>query len=237
MKSWIGAGLLFAVGLAMGPALAREKPVVLVELFTSQGCSSCPPADALIAELAGRDDVLPLALHVDYWDYIGWKDSFARPEHTVRQKGYAHVAGAATIYTPQMVVGGMDHVVGFKPMKLADLMRAHEVGLADVVVEAVHDGDNMQITCVVEPGVEVPSTILVDIVHYVPSEVVEIKHGENAGETITYANIVRHWDRLAKWDGKEALVLDQVETEAGLSRALILQEPGPGRVLAAYKLD
>lgn len=237
MKSWITAGLLLIAGLTATPSLAGEKPVVLVELFTSQGCSSCPPADALLAELAERDDVLPLALHVDYWDYIGWKDRFARPEHTTRQKGYAHMAGAGTIYTPQMVVGGVDHVVGYKPMKVADLMREHEAGLASVEVVAVRDGARMQIKCLAKDGANLPTKIFVDLVRYDPSETVSIKHGENAGETISYANIVRDWARLDTWDGQGELVLDPVEPVDGLHMALILQEPGPGRVLAAYRID
>lgn len=237
MKSWIGAGVMMMAAMASGSALAREKPMVLVELFTSQGCSSCPPADELFVELAARNDVLPLALHVDYWDYIGWKDSFARPEHTARQKAYAHEAGSGSIYTPQIVVGGVDHVIGYKPMKLADLMRAHEAGLADVVVEAKKVGESFQIRCVFKAGTMRPGQILVDIVRFDPEEVVHIEHGENAGETITYANIVRDWDRVATWDGTGELVLDPVDYQDGLSMALILQEPGPGRVLAAYKID
>ena len=86
MRAHLFASLAGALALFGAPAAADNPPLVLVELFTSQGCSSCPPADALVAELAGREDVLPLALHVDYWDYIGWADGFARPEHTLRQK-------------------------------------------------------------------------------------------------------------------------------------------------------
>lgn len=226
---------LWAMMLTIGTAWAEPRPVVLVELFTSQGCSSCPPADELLAELATRDDVLPLALHVDYWDYIGWADSFARPEHTKRQKAYAHVAGARSIYTPQMVVGGVDHVVGFKPMKVVDYMEANRAKLADVAITVrVADGV-LTVECKTGEGDTLPKKILVDLVRYEPSHEVEIRHGENAGRTFTYANIVRDWQRLAKWDGVAPITLT---TEAGTGRhALILQEPGPGRVLAAYRLD
>jgi hypothetical protein len=105
-------GVAACVGAA---ALAAEAgdPVV-VELFTSQGCSSCPPADALLSELAEHEDIIALALHVDYWDYIGWADSLARPEHTVRQKAYAAAAGKRMVYTPQFVIGGIDHVTGYR---------------------------------------------------------------------------------------------------------------------------
>ncbi|MAM61083.1 DUF1223 domain-containing protein [Maritimibacter sp. UBA3975] len=236
MKSWIGAGLVSAATLAGGVALAEEKPLVLIELFTSQGCNSCPPADALLAELSDRDDVLPLALHVDYWDYIGWKDKFARPEHTARQKAYAHVAGASTIYTPQMVVGGTDHVVGYKPMRVADYMKAHEAGLSDVVVEAEIVDGVLRITCLPKGGMALPAAINVDIVRFKPEETVSIKHGENAGETISYTNIVTGWERIAEWDGKDTLEID-TEIAGDGPVALILQEPGPGHVLAAYRID
>ena len=103
--------LLVAAWLAMSgtPAVAES---VVVELFTSQGCSSCPPADEIFGELAQDDRVIALAYHVDYWDYLGWEDAFASPEHTARQRAYAHAKGERTIYTPQIVVGGVDHAVG-----------------------------------------------------------------------------------------------------------------------------
>ncbi|MEC7763586.1 MAG: DUF1223 domain-containing protein [Pseudomonadota bacterium] len=236
MKAWIGAGLVAAATLVGATAHADEKPLVLIELFTSQGCNSCPPADALLAELAERDDVLPLALHVDYWDYIGWKDAFARPEHTARQKAYAHVAGASTIYTPQMVVGGTDHVVGYKPMRVADYMKAHEATLQAVEVQAEIVDGKMQIKCLPREGAVLPKTIHVDVVRFNPSETVDIKHGENAGETISYANIVTDWERLAEWDGEGLLEVDTTMAGDG-PMALILQEPGPGRVLAAYRIN
>ena len=109
--------------IAMWTALfvpAHAQSPVVVELFTSQGCSSCPPADALLHELAGRDDVIALALHVDYWDYIGWEDAFADPAHTQRQRQYALEAGRRSVYTPQMVINGQTAIVGTKPMALSE---------------------------------------------------------------------------------------------------------------------
>ncbi|KKK59691.1 hypothetical protein LCGC14_3031870, partial [marine sediment metagenome] len=101
MRRSLAAFTLAALLAAQGAAAQTDQPVV-IELFTSQGCSSCPPADELLTRLAARTDVIPLALHVDYWDYIGWRDHFGKPAFTKRQKSYAAVAGSRTIYTPQM---------------------------------------------------------------------------------------------------------------------------------------
>lgn len=227
----IFASLFAAVNAQAGPA----KPVVLVELYTSQGCSSCPPADAMISELAKRDDVLPLALHVDYWDYIGWADSFARPQHTKRQKAYARMAHSATIYTPQMVVEGVDNIVGVKPMKLADLIMAHRGNLTPVAIAVETDGDMIQVRCAPRAELNLPAEINIDLVHFIDSATVDILHGENAGKTITYANVVTGWDRVGTWDGAGEFRFSLDLPQEG-PLALVIQVDGPGKVLAAYRL-
>ena len=106
LKFWIGMWMTCA-----GFAVAQDRPAVLLELFTSQGCSSCPAADALFRDfLSKRSDLVTLSLHVDYWDYIGWKDSFAKRQFTTRQKTYAQRAGRKSVYTPQVIVNGQEHV-------------------------------------------------------------------------------------------------------------------------------
>ncbi|HCQ64718.1 MAG TPA: DUF1223 domain-containing protein [Rhodobacteraceae bacterium] len=225
------ASTFAALTAQAGPA----KPVVLVELYTSQGCSSCPPADAMISELAKREDVLPLALHVDYWDYIGWADSFARAPHTKRQKAYARMAHSASIYTPQMVVEGIDHVVGVKPMKLADLIAAHRGDLTPVAIEVETEGDVIRLRCAPRADMQLPAEINVDLVHFVEAATVEILHGENAGKTITYANIVTGWDRVGSWDGVGEYMFS-VELPQDGPLALVIQAKGPGQVLAAFRL-
>lgn len=216
-------------------ARAGDAPLVVLELYTSQGCSSCPPADALLEELAAREDVLPLALHVDYWDYIGWADTFGRPAHTARQKAYVHVAGGNSVYTPQMVVGGVEHIVGFKPMKVADLLAQHRATMGSVDLQAVAEGNMLRITVAPHDGAVLPERIMIDVVGYTPEAKVAIGHGENAGETITYANIVTSWEHVGRWNGKAGVELTAPMPNAPRA-AVIVQVEGPRRVLAAAKV-
>ncbi|MFD2815302.1 DUF1223 domain-containing protein [Paracoccus aerius] len=130
----------FAAGdpAAAPPPLERlglHATPVVVELFTSQGCSSCPPADAMLAGLADAPDILPLSFHVDYWDYLGWADSFARPEFTARQERYAHAAGERSVYTPQIIVDGQDTAVSLGPAQLTALIDASRLSPAMVSVQ------------------------------------------------------------------------------------------------------
>ncbi|MCF6443397.1 thioredoxin family protein [Nereida sp. MMG025] len=222
--------LAFALALFPLAALADDHPVVL-ELFTSQGCSSCPPADKLLHELADRDDVIALALHVDYWDYIGWKDVFANPAFTERQKGYARAAGSRSIYTPQMVIGGSDHVVGYKPMKVAEMLRKHSELQEVVSVSIDRDGAALNIAA----RTDAPQDMVVHLVRYQPSETVDIKRGENRGKTFEYANIVREWHVLETWDGQADLTL-QADVDGDMPIVVLVQKSESGAVLGAARL-
>jgi hypothetical protein len=220
---------LTAAVLAFGSPGRAGEPVV-VELFTSQGCSSCPPADAILARLAERDDVIPLALHVDYWDYIGWTDHLASPQFTKRQKNYARARGARTIYTPQMIVDGGAAVVGHKPMEIAErLMQAlDEPNLAGIEID--RDGENLNIR--VWPLGRIDGEVVIQLVRYDPVETVAIGRGENAGQTITYNNIVTDWQTIGTWDGREPLVMHQT-IMGGYPAVVLVQEAGYGAILAA----
>ncbi|WP_238364693.1 DUF1223 domain-containing protein [Mesobacterium pallidum] len=234
MRSRIGAvaGLALALaGAIVGGAGATERGVV-VELYTSQGCSSCPPADELLARLSEKDGVIPLALHVDYWDYIGWTDIFGDPRFTKRQKKYAHVAGRRMIYTPQMIVSGTDHVVGTHPMDLADLIDMHEERPVPVSLELTRDGDALTIT--LETVAPLGPT-MVQLVRYLPSKEVKIKRGENAGKTLTYTNIVTDWQALGDWDGEGRDAIE-AQVTGDLPIVVIVQKPGPGEIVAAGRL-
>lgn len=113
--------------LTIGSVVAAQDNPVVVELYTSQGCSSCPPADEYFHKsLAHRDDLIALSLHVDYWDYLGWKDHLASPEYSKRQRNYARAAGHRSVYTPQMIIGGVDHVVGNHPSEVKDKIADHK---------------------------------------------------------------------------------------------------------------
>lgn len=229
-------GFLSALAIAIGisaPAtgMAQNQPVV-VELYTSQGCSSCPPADAMLIDLAKRDDVIALALHVDYWDYIGWKDIFGDPAFTRRQKGYAKAAGHRTVYTPQMIIAGRDHIVGAKPMKLARLIDAHSRRAPSATIRMDRDGDAMTVSVDRVGNAELPAKMVVQLVRFDPLREVDIKRGENAGRTIAYANIVTDLQVLGQWDGSGPLQL-RAENAGNGPAAVILQAAGNGPILAA----
>lgn len=219
---------LFSVS---GQASAQSGPVV-VELYTSQGCSSCPPADALLDKLATSRDVLALGLHVDYWDYIGWKDSFASPAYTKRQKAYATAAGHRSVYTPQMIIAGQDHVVGNKPGKVNDLIEAHKKTRSAIAISMQRKGNSVVINVESSGGRD---DMIVHLVRYTPKENVAIKRGENAGRTVTYSNIVDDWDVLAEWDGRKPL---QIKAPAKGDNPVValVQKAGNGPILAAARI-
>lgn len=221
------------IGLSLtvlgAPQNVQADPVVL-ELYTSQGCSSCPPADAMFTKISKRDDVIALALHVDYWDYIGWADNLADPIFTNRQKAYAHSAGKRMIYTPQIIVGGEKRVVGNRPMDVVDQINAMAKLKSSVSLNLSRNGDHVKV--VAKSTAPQAQELFVQMVRYIPSKTVNITRGENAGRTIEYSNIVTQWKKVALWDGLGTY-------EASLSApgsepvVVIIQNVGPARILAA----
>ncbi len=229
---YVSLFILLCLGIS-GSGVAAQQNKTVVELYTSQGCSSCPPADALLTQLAGRDDVIALALHVDYWDYIGWRDIFGDPKFTARQHSYARAAGAATIYTPQMVVGGQDHVIGSKPMAVMDLLAQHRKVAPVVRLSATRAGQMVQVSAPAAIGN--PGDMVVQLVRYLPDQTVSIERGENAGKSIKYSNIVRDWQTIARWDGTTSLSLT-AQADGPESVVVIIQRDGHGPILAAVEL-
>ena len=220
------------VGPGGAAAVAEGSPVV-VELFTSQGCPACPPADEMLRDLVQMDGIIALALPVDYWDYIGWQDVFGQPAFTLRQQDYARAAGARTIYTPQFIVGGTDPVIGADGMAVMEHIAIHAAAPSDIALRVTRDGDVVSIRATETPSQTGP--LVVQLVRYMPEQTVAIERGENAGQTLTYVNIVTSWDVVGHWAAGTPLSLD-VPVRGTAPAVVIVQVPGPGRILAAAEL-
>ncbi|EYD77062.1 hypothetical protein that often co-occurs with aconitase [Rubellimicrobium mesophilum DSM 19309] len=226
-------GLSALAMLMPGLSHAESKLPIVVELFTSQGCSSCPPADSMLGDLSKMDNVIALALHVDYWDYIGWPDTFASANHTARQEAYARAAGERMVYTPQIIVNGEDRLVGGDTFAVMESLQAHADATTPVDLHLSREGDEIRIEAA---PTHLAHPLDVMLVRYVPEDEVVITGGENAGLTMAYHNIVTSWEHLGHWDGREPLALDH-SVEGTQPVVVLLQEPGPGPIRAAAKLD
>lgn len=216
------------------PLAAQTTEGVVVELYTSQGCASCPPADAFLSELAQADGVIALSLHVDYWDYIGWEDSFADPRFTERQKSYARAAGSRMVYTPQMIIGGTERVEGNTPDAVVKFVGKHMAWDSPVTLDISRDGARLTISAEADPPLD--RGAVVQLVRLMPEATVVIERGENAGREVTYRNIVTAWDQIAEWPGTAPLSM-QADVAGDEPVVVILQEPGPARILAAARVD
>ena len=222
--------LASAATLAGAAHAADAAHPVVVELFQSQGCSSCPPANANVMAIADRPDVLALSFGVTYWDSLGWKDTFASPRFTARQWDYAHGLGHDNVFTPQVVINGRRDGVGIDRGQLRSLMADGDRGDAGPALSV--RGANLTIAAA-------PSRQAADVwlVRYDPRIVeVPIKRGENGGRTLPHKNIVRELTRLGRWNGlAETLALPR-STDPILRGAILVQAPGGGPILAAAKI-
>jgi len=232
---------LFAAAISTaafaGPASAGGRKAV-VELFTSQGCSSCPAADTYLGELIKRDDVIALSVHVDYWDYIGWKDTFAKPENALRQRAYAKARGDGRVYTPQIVVNGADHHVGSSRRSVERDVASASLPLD---IELSEEEGAIRIAIPANAGLNGQHTT-VRLVTYSSNATVEIKRGENRGETITYHNIVRSMRPIGMWDGTEMVItlpareIMGKDVDGCVVMVQVDSDKGPGRILGAAVL-
>ena len=177
------------------------RPVL--ELFTSQGCSSCPPADALLGKLAKRTDVIALSLPVDYWDYLGWKDTLALPSNGRRQRDYAKLRGDGRVYTPQVVVSGVAEAIGHNTRQIDDAINSAHKQLSASAVRVVLDlaNDSLVIKTEPAPSGSAHRYATVWLAHIRHQADVDIKRGENAGRTVTYYNIVQELVPIGMWRG------------------------------------
>jgi hypothetical protein len=219
---------LFFLALVMLPVAAAGRPVV-VELFTSQGCSSCPPAEALLIRLAQQSDVLALAFHVDYWDGLGWKDTFSSHSATERQRHYAGLLGHGNVFTPQLVVDGRHDVIGSDDGAVRGAIAAARASAGtEVALKARRHGGSVSIE--VGRGTRTGSLWLVG---YDPRHDTPVARGENVGRTIVQANVVRSLAPVGEWQG-QPLTLSQ-PVGAGQRFAVVLQAPD-GAILAAARV-
>ena len=215
-----------------GPALAARPPLV-VELFTAQGCSSCGPANEAVAALAERDDVLPLTFSVDYWDYLGWKDTFARNGFADRQRAYARQFGIRDVYTPQVVIDGRVQASGAKPAGIEPLLAAQAKVRHDPPDMAVMNNGRVAVGSgrVPAAGAEVW------LVRYDPkAQQVTVRRGDNRGQTLDYRNVVRQLVRLGPWAGKPRAYRLPPAGEAGLASVILVQGARGGPVIGVLPL-
>jgi hypothetical protein len=233
------AGLVIATcSIALSEPKAAE-PKALLELFTSQGCSSCPAADKLLGELADDPSLIAISDPIDYWDYLGWKDTLASPAHSMRQRAYARVRGDRQVYTPQIVVNGAMHALGSDraAIERTIVQTDQKPAVMSLPVLLALGGGNLNVTVQNKSGEHAGGEVwLCPLEHAVT---VDIDRGENRGRTITYHNVVRRWVKLGDWGGTDAtwtVPLSEIEADGVDAAAIMVQEgthDKPGIILGA----
>src|SRR5262252_2407924 len=208
-------------------SFAQAEPRAVIELFTSQGCSSCPPADQLLGELADDPSLVSVSVPVDYWDYLGWKDTLADPRNTARQKAYAHARGDGQVYTPQVVVNGSLHALGSDKaaIELAIAASRKNGAMSLLPTLALTDG---RLNVSVPDAADLHTGAEVWLFGLRKTAIVAIGRGENKGRAITYHNVVRRWVKLGDWTGKANSWSIPVQTLKGtnIDEAAVLVQSG-----------
>lgn len=231
-----------AIMLAAAPAQAAgSRPLGVVELFTSQGCNSCPPADAVLASLAHQGDVVALSYHIDYWDYLGWHDTMATPAFTARQYAYGATLGTSSVYTPQAVLNGRKDVNGSKGGTImTDLKAMAAKGEGLTVPVSMDESDPTKLVIKVGAGAKPTNPVHVVFVYFDPKKRVAITRGENRGRTITYVNTVSDIETIGMWDGKDLRIempMSEMAQKKAAGCAVLIQEmvggTHPGAILGA----
>lgn len=232
--------LLAGASLLAGSNAGAAPPVgpLAVELFTSQGCSSCPPADLQLGKLARRPDIVALSFHVDYWDYIGWKDRFASKETTARQRAYARTLKQRYVYTPEMVVDGRVHEPGTSAGQIDGLLaEARRQSAKRTTPELTRTADGALIVrlaaSTLAGGPADVTVFAYDRRHSTP-----VRRGENDGRMLENFNVVRHFEIVSRWDGTEqhwTVPSDRFQPDQGI--AVLVQRADHGPVLGAAKLE
>ncbi len=227
-------GMIASLTQAVFAEKAQAENSVVVELYTSQGCSSCPPADKVLKELTKQENIIALSLNVDYWDYLGWKDDLALPENTRRQRDYAKIMRSRHVYTPQLMIDGSIDVIGSRHSQVSSAVETYSREKDTATVSAELSGDTVKVSI---KAVEADSRdAIIWLVGYDSSVVKDIGAGENRGRSIEYTNVVREWRKLAKWDGSSAGTFVDTKPEGKGGLAVIVQDGKVGPILGATQI-
>ena len=236
--SALSFGAVFAPG-SLG-AQQAGAPLTVVELFTSQGCSSCPAADALMLEMSKQVNVIPLTFPVEIWDYVGWKDTLAKPAFTKRQKAYAAMVAGKRIYTPQAIVNGRAHCVGSDVSALTRLKTstARDAG-AKIFVEKAAEGWSVTVAA----GNDAAQAARLILLPLISRQTVKIGRGENSGRTVTYGNVVRDivdLGAIGAFERKVQIAAKDIAIDGADGFALLVQAgttEAPAAVLTAALVE
>ncbi|OYU89323.1 MAG: DUF1223 domain-containing protein [Bradyrhizobiaceae bacterium PARB1] len=209
---------------------AQAQPRAVVELFTSQGCSSCPPADKIIGDLAKDPSVIPLSMPVDYWDYLGWRDTLADSRFSARQKAYSRMRGDRDIYTPQAIINGATHVIGSDATQIKDAISAtkQSASVMSVPVSVSVSGKHVNVSVAASTPTSSHDHGEVWICSVSKSVPITINRGENRGRELTYYNVVRNWLKVGDWNGSAVswtVPLENVSRD-GVDAAVVYVQDG-----------
>ena len=233
----IAAALIFSTLTSARTSTQSTRPVV-VELFTSQGCSSCPPADALMLELAARDDVIALSMPIDYWDNLGWADTLASPRHTARQRNYAKTLANRRVYTPQMVINGTVDLIGsHRDEVLAAIENQAASPTPFIPITLGLEDGHLNITLEDAPAELATRKAWIWVAPYHgKTQNISIIKGENGGRTIEYAHVVDGLIKIGDYDGSKLVVthsLDEMMAKNIDDCAVIVQDAKSGAIIGA----
>ena len=227
----LGALAICAAMTVSGSSAAVAGGKSVIELFTSQGCSSCPPADKLLGTLSKEPNLIPLTLAVDYWDYLGWKDTLALHSHTKRQRSYAKMRGDMNVYTPQAVVNGVKYTVGSDASAISAALRNHPTNEPEVPLSVKRDGENISVEVGASQG-----KATVWMLSVTSKVEVQIEKGENKGANATYFNVVRAWRNLGAFSGtpiRTSVAVSELRQNGADAVVVIVQNGGehsPGAI-------
>jgi hypothetical protein len=246
LSGLIATAVTFAVliigGQARAESVSEQLPRVFVELFTSQGCSSCPPADRYLGELVTRKGVVAVSMPVDYWDYLGWRDTLGKRIFSQRQRRYAKHIGNGMVYTPQIVIDGRSEMIGSDRRRVEAVIKQHRSQLAKATRPALslRSKDGQLVISIGDQAGEEKPDATVWLVLFSQQEKVAIRAGENGGRSLTYHNVVRELTPIGDWNG-EALTLKlprrQIMQRGADACVAILQQNDGGPVLAVSAID